>query len=221
MDEHNFLGKNQKLAQKWTSPHKVLRLKGDSNLEIQLRHNNRKTVVHANRLKPYFVASKNAAVFPDNLSTEPMPTPSQQPPDNQRFPEPEDYSDTVWPLLPFNIEAKGTLPSPPVKARPRTRTSSSTPVEIYDPPSSHTQSKSTTVKVMAPEKPALFFPQVTSEPLHLFQNREGLENETCNDREEISINFVDNDNTWTLVKRKKRTKVDDLKWNKQQRENFK
>jgi hypothetical protein len=74
---------------------------------------------------------------------------------------------------------------------------------------------------MAPEKPALFFPQVTSDPLPLFQNREGLQNETYNNREEISINFVDNDNTGTLVKRKKRTKVDNLKWNKQQRENFK
>jgi hypothetical protein len=95
MDEHSFLGKNQKLAPKWTSPHKVLRLKGDSNLEIQLRHNNRKTVVHANRLKPYFVASKNAAVFPDSLPTEPMPTPSQTPADDQQFPEPEDYPDTV------------------------------------------------------------------------------------------------------------------------------
>jgi len=50
---------------------------------------------------------------------------------------------------------------------------------------------------MAPEKPALFFPQVTSDPLPLFQNKEGLENNTGNDREEISINFVDNDNTWT------------------------
>jgi hypothetical protein len=116
LDEHNFLGKNQKLAPKWTGPHKVLRLKGDSNLEIQLRHNNRKTVVHANRLKPYFVASKNAAVFPDSLSTEPTLTPSQQPADDQQFPEPEDYSDTVWPLLPFNTEAKGTLPSPSVRA---------------------------------------------------------------------------------------------------------
>jgi hypothetical protein len=219
MDEHNFLGKNQKLAPKWTGPHKVLQLKGDSNLEIQLRHNNRKTVVHANRLKPYFVASKNAAVFPENFSTEPQPTP--QPADDQRFPEPEDYSDTVWLLLPFNTEAKGTPPSPSVRARPRTHSSSSTLGENFDPPSSRTRSKSIPEKVMAPEKPALFFPQVTSDPLPLFQNREGLENETCNDREEISINFVDNDNTWTLVKRKKRTKVDDLKWNKQQRENFK
>ncbi len=33
-------------------------------MEIQLKHNNRKTVVYANRLKPYFVASKNLAVCP-------------------------------------------------------------------------------------------------------------------------------------------------------------
>jgi hypothetical protein len=36
LDEHNFLGKNQKLAPKWTGPHKVLKLKGDANLELQL-----------------------------------------------------------------------------------------------------------------------------------------------------------------------------------------
>ncbi len=118
MDEHNFLGKNQKLAPKWKGPHKVLRLKGDSNLEIQLRHNNRKTVVHVNRLKPYFVASKNAAVFPDILPTEPMPTPSQPPADDQQFPEPKDYSDAILPLLPFNREVTRTLPSPSVTVRP-------------------------------------------------------------------------------------------------------
>jgi hypothetical protein len=56
MDEHSFLHKNQKLAPKWSGPHKIVRLKGDANVEIQLKHNNRKTVVHANRLKPYFVA---------------------------------------------------------------------------------------------------------------------------------------------------------------------
>ncbi len=64
LDKHSFLGKNQKLAPKWSGPHKILCLKGDSNIELQLKHNNRKTVVHANRLKPYFVASKNLAVCP-------------------------------------------------------------------------------------------------------------------------------------------------------------
>jgi hypothetical protein len=116
LDEQNFLDKNQKLAPKWTGPHKILRLKGDSNLEIQLRHNNRKTVVHANRLKPYFVASKNAGVFPDSLPAAPNHTPLQQPADDQNISEPEDYSDTIRLLLPFYTEATGTHPSPVIKA---------------------------------------------------------------------------------------------------------
>ncbi len=65
LDEHSFLSKNQKLAPKWSGPHKILHLKGDCNIKIQLKHNNQKTVVHANRLKPYFVASKILAVCPD------------------------------------------------------------------------------------------------------------------------------------------------------------
>jgi hypothetical protein len=52
LDEHSFLHKNQKLAPKWSGPHKIIRLKGDANAEILLRHNNRKTVDHTNRLKP-------------------------------------------------------------------------------------------------------------------------------------------------------------------------
>ncbi len=79
MDEHSFLHKNQKLAPKWSGAHKVVRLKGDANIEIQLRHNNRKTVVHANRLKLYFVAYKNLAEHPDFLP--PLPAPQQWPDD--------------------------------------------------------------------------------------------------------------------------------------------
>jgi hypothetical protein len=79
MDEHSFLHKNQKLAPKWSGPHKVVHLKGDANVEIQLRHNNRKTVIHANRLKPYFVAYKNLAEHPDFLP--PSSTPQQWPDD--------------------------------------------------------------------------------------------------------------------------------------------
>jgi hypothetical protein len=64
---NSFLHKNQKMAPKWSGHHKILQIKGDINVEIQLKHNNRKTVIHANRLKPYFVASKNLAVCPDFL----------------------------------------------------------------------------------------------------------------------------------------------------------
>jgi hypothetical protein len=48
LDEHSFLGKNQKLASKWTGPHKILSLKGEANVEIQLKHNGRNSVVHGN-----------------------------------------------------------------------------------------------------------------------------------------------------------------------------
>jgi hypothetical protein len=78
LDEHSFLHKNQKLAPKWLGPHKIIRL-GDANIEIQLRHNNRKTVVHANRLKPCFVAFSNSAFHPDNLpSSQTSVQPSSQ-----------------------------------------------------------------------------------------------------------------------------------------------
>ncbi len=63
MNEHSFLGENKKLTPKCSGHHKILHLKGDTRLEIQLKHNGRRTVVHANRLKPYFVASKNSSVF--------------------------------------------------------------------------------------------------------------------------------------------------------------
>jgi hypothetical protein len=112
LDENCFIGKNHKLAPKWTGSHKVLHLKGNANLEIQLKHNNRKTVVHANRLKPYFVATKNSATFPDHLEfTNIPPMQVQPPPDDKNLPEPEDYSDTVHWLLPTYAEVPSTNPS--------------------------------------------------------------------------------------------------------------
>ncbi len=49
--------KNQNLAAKWNGPHKVLWLNGLHNVEIQMQHNNKKMVVHVNRLKPYLMLS--------------------------------------------------------------------------------------------------------------------------------------------------------------------
>jgi hypothetical protein len=66
-------------------------------------------------------------------------------------------------------------------------------------------------------------PQVAFEPLPIFERGEGLDtNDTIN--EGITINFVNTDNSWTLVqkRKKKKTKQDvlDKKWNAQQKENF-
>jgi hypothetical protein len=130
MDEHSFLHKNQKLALKWSGPHRVIHIKGELNVEIQLKHNNRKTVVHANRLKPYFVVNKNLAVCPDFLQPEP---PSQTFPDDVHPSLPEDYSPVHRTLLPNFGEVTVRQPSPaahihaqiPVHTSRRTRTSSS------------------------------------------------------------------------------------------------
>jgi hypothetical protein len=67
LDKHSFLAKNQKLAPKWSGPHKILRLKGECNVELLLRHNNKKLITHVNRLKLYFVP-KSAAVSSPTFS---------------------------------------------------------------------------------------------------------------------------------------------------------
>jgi hypothetical protein len=190
-------------------PHKILQLKGDSNLEIQLKHNNRKTVVHANRFKPYFVASKNSAVFPENFESNITPKQHvQEPPDDQNFPEPKDYSDTVRQLLQMYAEVASTQPSPAIIS-PRNNThkslSSHTKLlsEDFAPPSSRTRSR-----VHAQNnKGQLIFLQITSDPLHIFERGEGLENE-INGQEEISIIFINGDNSWILVKKKKCKNID-------------
>ncbi len=46
---------NQKLALKWSGPRRITILKGLRNVGIELRHNNKKLLVHDNWLKPYLV----------------------------------------------------------------------------------------------------------------------------------------------------------------------
>jgi hypothetical protein len=113
LDEHSFLHKNQKLAPKWSGPHKIIRLKGDANVEIQLRHNNRKTVVHANRLKPYFVTFPNSAFHPDNLPNS-QPAGEQSSQINFNPPLPDDFIHSQQILLPSSPEVASTAPSPAI-----------------------------------------------------------------------------------------------------------
>jgi hypothetical protein len=123
LDKHSFPGNNQKLDPKWSGSHKILRLKGNSNVKIQLRHNHQKTVVHANQLKPYFVVSKYFATFPDvfpasitNWQTAPLHYSSF--PDDVQLPEPEDYSPAHLRLLPLYAKVTGHNPSSDVPISP-------------------------------------------------------------------------------------------------------
>jgi hypothetical protein len=244
MDEHSFLNKNQKLAPKWSGPHRIIRLKGDANVEIQLKHNNRKTVVHANRLKPYFVASQNLPMCPDFLQQQRQPA-LQPLPDDVNPPLPEDYSPVQRTLLPdFRaLDVHTPLFSAPPRAQNpvltprRQRISSSSSSRSSFSATSHTddappamrtrsRSRSSSPQLSTPAKSQLVFPQVTFQPLPVLQEGEGLEEEEIeNDNaQSVTVNFVTGEDSWTLVqkRKKKRTNKNNKseKWNAQQRRNF-
>ncbi len=240
LDEHSFLGKNQKLVPKWSGPHKILRLKGDCNVELQLKHNNRKTVVHANRLKPYFVASKNLAVCPDFIEgqqPQPQPTahivtsPVEQTEDNAaQF---YDNSPTMLNLPdlqhmqiapPQNPSLVLNPPSISRRTRTCTRTASSSHTHTLseEPPSARTRSRSQ-LSSFSPVKPPLIMPQVTFHPLPIPEGGEGLQEE--NEDNQLTINILNDEEGWTIVCRKKKkknqAKTDKSDgWNKQQKINF-
>jgi hypothetical protein len=124
LDEHSFLAKNQKLAPKWSGPHKILRLKGDCNVEILLRRNNKKLITHVNRLKPYFVQSPSAVSSPDFFPAQKDATP---PPVQQQN---EAQGENVYTYEDEILEeVTRTDPSPPNRItgnlRPQTSSSSS------------------------------------------------------------------------------------------------
>jgi hypothetical protein len=107
LDEHSFLAKNQKLAPKWSGPHKILRLKGECNVELLLRHNNKKLITHVNWLKPYFVQKPADVSSPDFFPAEkvatPFPPAAQQNNDEENFIEDE--------FFPYEQEVSDTDPS--------------------------------------------------------------------------------------------------------------
>jgi hypothetical protein len=52
LEEYYFLGKNAKLAPKWSGPHLILSLKETHNVEL-LINDKKKVIVNVNRIKPY------------------------------------------------------------------------------------------------------------------------------------------------------------------------
>jgi hypothetical protein len=77
LDEHTFLNKNQTLAPKWSGQHQIKHLRCYLNVELELRHNKGKLLIHANCLKPYLVPDSTTRNHVPNqaLETEPLPEP--------------------------------------------------------------------------------------------------------------------------------------------------
>jgi hypothetical protein len=117
LNEHSFLAKNQKLAPKWSGPHKILRLKGECNVELLLRHNNKKLITHVNRLKPYFVPKTAAVESPDFF---PAQKPAPPPPALQQNGQMEiflPYDEEVIGPDPYTYEETRRAPSPTPSVR--------------------------------------------------------------------------------------------------------
>ena len=126
------LHKNRKLSPKFSGPHIISRLIHDTNAEIIMAHNNRRVVVHLNRLKPYFYSLPSAPIPSQEDDSTPVPvnTPVTAAPRHTKravdsTPVPVDLSDGADfpdfnPLSVFHQENSVSKPSVST-ARPRGR----------------------------------------------------------------------------------------------------
>ncbi len=90
-------------------PYKILRLKGECNAELLLRHNNKKLITHMNRLKPFFVQSPAAVSSPDFFPAQKDATPPVQTQKETELKNFFPYDDKIF------EEVNSTDPSPPTQ----------------------------------------------------------------------------------------------------------
>ena len=98
LEDNYFASRNAKLAPKFTGPHRILELKGESNVVLKMAQSGRKVTVHVDRLKPYHAPSVNDSeenvALPTPLAAPPVPpkqssaVPTVPPPVPPRFSEP-------------------------------------------------------------------------------------------------------------------------------------
>ncbi len=103
--------------------------------------------------------------------------------------------------------------------RPRQRLSSSSSTRSSLPPDSIASRTRSRTGSLTLEHPKIYMPQITFDPLPVLKEGEGLE-----ESDNIAINIVDENNSWTVVRRSKKNKkkkdIASEKWNKQQKQNF-
>jgi len=149
LDEHNFLGKNTKLAPKYSGPFKIIRIKNNCNAELLLK-NGKKLIVHFNRLKPYtfpfYESSSNNVnkTQAQEMKNKPSEDVNKNGPDTLHFDEENVYipqiSQTNTPILFQEKERENFVvePQTQVKRRGRppknVRPATSAPPQITRPP---------------------------------------------------------------------------------------
>ena len=246
LDEHSFLHKNTKLAPKWSGPHRVIRIKNDNNYELLLQ-NGKHLLVHANRLKPYFVPtrsdnewleqtpaekksseetpaeSKSAAqneepfYFDESPRQQPLPPPPPPPPSRQPAAAPAQMPMTQ------SDQPLGDSDAPVKRRRGR-------PPKILHPPPPpsdrvlRSAQPAPAPPPAQPARPALIMPQIFKSALEDFAEGGGVQGqvEVQNDNKSEVTLLRENDaseNEWTLVIRRHKRPV--KHWSRRQQTTFK
>jgi transposase InsO family protein len=127
LEDFNFLNKNRKLAPKFSGPFRILRVKGDHNVELLLT-NGRKIVVNVARVKPYLSSTASFNDAPASVGDTPTATPppltlahSRRPGRPRKFSSPQGNVDNKKVLSPApsvsfsNLGADSPVGGPPVQ----------------------------------------------------------------------------------------------------------
>lgn len=230
LDEHSFLGKNTKLASKWSGPHRITRLKGPVNVEL-LTEKGKHLLVHVNRIKPYLVPQKSQIEFKENLNEEipkensdrvprvhsPLPDLIDErlpslPPTHRSSPPPPPTPPPPPPPPPPVVAPDAT--TPPVQhldARKRRgrppKSSASKQILLSDPPYALRSRSPAPAPALSPEpaKQLLIVPQIFHSPLPPAQEEGGIDAM---------------ENKWSKTKKKKKINKHSDAWSKIQQQNF-
>jgi putative transposase len=162
LDEHSFLHKNTKLAPKWSGPHRVIQIKGETNVELLLR-NGKRLIVHTNRLKPYLVPKQylenefpkeivdnpSVEITPSDVEISPRPGVEISKRSRRNRTAHEDIDPRMraeFPEVPIAVPltTRPTVPDPVISGTPKKRgrppkrsTMGPTPVQSLSSPSVH------------------------------------------------------------------------------------
>ena len=217
LNETYFLNRNAKLAPKWTGPHRVAQLKGQNNAEIVLCHNNKKLVVHTDRLKKYHAYQTDPIDFPDLQIESEKKENSRRPRDsNPVRPPPATFEADDYNFREEDAREKFEAP----------HRQDHVPSKFASPRQSHVSRQMENLLPQS-ERPSNILVRLGPPPPPIFQTGGGNDGAINEIGEAIKFaakfdEIKDDDEGWILVTRKSRRRrvVNKDNWSAQQRKNF-
>jgi len=222
LNETYFLHKNAKLAPKWTGPHRVTNLKNHNNVEILLCHNNKKLLVHSDRLKAYHSGSSTNSEFPDfDLTKKITPAPTEINEHTTTPPTTTATTTTIDELFSNDDEYRfrqlppRANPPPPPHFTPK----SSPAQQLYETLPAQSERPSNILVRLGPPPPPIFSTtggvQANLNPVTMKKVFVAVEDLPDNDH-----NDNEDDDDWILVTKKRKWRPKSGTWSQQQLHNF-